>query len=95
MRVPIPAMATRMMPNSAICIAPPRSPDDVGSRPHPGLGIALMHSLTSRSRSMKSFVTGGAGGGVVADAFDATAPSGATDTIAHTRIRRTHVTHPW
>jgi hypothetical protein len=31
---------------------------------------------------------------VVADAFDATAPSGAIDTIANTRIRRTHVTLP-
>ncbi len=94
MRVPIPAIATRMMPNNAICIAPPRSPDDVGSRPHPGFGIALMHSLTSRSRSMKSLVTGGAGGGVVAEAFDSMVASGTKETIAHTRSRFSHATLP-
>lgn len=92
--MPIPAMATRMMPNNASCMAPPRSPDVVGSRPHPGLGIALMHSLTSRSRSMKSLVTGGAGGGVVATAFDPMAASGAMETTAHTRSRFSHVTLP-
>jgi len=82
-------------PNSAICIAPPRSPDDVGSRPQPGLGIALMHSLTSRSRSMKSLVTGGASGGVVAETFDPAAASGVTAKTVHTRSRFSHVTLPW
>jgi len=91
----MPAMATRMMPNSASCIAPPRSPEDVGSRPHPGLGIALMHSLTSRSRSKKSFVTGGAGGGgVVAEALEPNPASGAIDTIAQNRSRLGRVTLP-
>ena len=82
-------------PNNAICIAPPRSPDDVGSRPQPGLGIALMHSLTSRSRSMKSLVTGGASGGVVAEAFDPAVASGVIAMTMHTRSRFSHVTLPW
>ena len=82
-------------PNNAICIAPPRSPDDGGSRPHPGFGIALMHSLTSRSRSMKSLVTGGASGGVVAEAFDPAAASGVIAMTMHTRSRFSHVTLPW
>ena len=47
-------MPPSMMPNSASCCHPPRSPGPVGSRPQPGIGFELTQEVRSRSRSMKS-----------------------------------------
>jgi hypothetical protein len=48
-----------MIANKRSCCHPPRSPELVGWRPQPGNGFELIQEVTSRSRSMKSLVSGG------------------------------------
>ena len=66
-RTPIAAIADINTPNTRNCCHPPRSPESTGSRPQPGFGIALMHSVTLRSRSRYT-LSSVASGGIVADA---------------------------
>lgn len=79
-RTPIPAIAVINTPNTNSCCHPPRSPESTGSRPHPGFGNALMHSVMLRSRSRYTFSSGTSGGTVAT----AGAPSPTVSAIAAT-----------